>query len=189
MTKNTNFQLKAYRFTTEEYHQMGEAGILSEEMRVELINGVIVEMSPSKSPHAGVVKILGKILNKRLGEEYIISIQDPINIEPYSEPEPDLAVLVYRKDFYTKSHPTPKEVILVIEVADTSLEKDRQAKLPLYAEAGIAEVWIINLQDKQVEIYREPGNGAYIKSTICHKTEAVQHQLIGEIKVDAIILD
>ena len=189
MTKNTDYKLKTYRFTTEEYHQMGEAGILSEEKRVELINGEIVEMSPSKSPHAGVVKILGKILNKRLQEQYIISVQDPVKIEPYSEPEPGLAILLHREDFYWKSHPTPKEVLLVIEVADSSLDKDRLVKLPLYAEAGIPEVWIVNLQDKQLEVYKEPRDGKYLESIIYHKAEAVKHQLVGEISVDAIILE
>jgi Uma2 family endonuclease len=189
MTKNPDFTLKTYRFTTEEYHQMGEAGILSEDKRVELINGEIVEMSPSKSLHAGVVKFLSSILNKRLGAQYIISVQDPVKIEPYSEPEPDLAILVHREDFYRKSHPTPKEVILLIEVADTSLEKDRLVKLPLYAAADIPEVWIVNLQDKQLEVYTQPVEGAYLQSIIYQKADALQHSLIGELKIGTIILE
>ena len=189
MTKNTDYKLKTYRFTTEEYHQMGEAGILSEEKRVELINGEIVEMSPSKSPHAGVVNLLNKLLNNRLGEGYILTVQNPIHIEPYSEPEPDLAILHYRVDFYTKSHPIPEEIVILIEVADSSLEKDRLVKLPLYAEADIPEVWIVNMQDKQIEIYTEPGNGTYLQSVIYQRADTVQHQLIGEISIDAIILE
>jgi Uma2 family endonuclease len=189
MTRNTDFTLKTYRFTTEEYHQMGEAGILSEEKRVELINGEIVEMSPSKSPHAGVVNFLNKLLNDCLGEEYILTVQNPIHIEPYSEPEPDLAILRYRDDFYSKSHPTPEEIVMLIEVADTSLEKDRLVKLPLYAAAGISEVWIVNLQDKQLEVYTQAGEEGYLKSLIYNKEAVIQHPLVGEVAVNKIIIE
>ena len=189
MTKNTDYKLKTYRFTTEAYHQLGAAGILPEDKRVELINGEIIEMSPINSRHAGVVKLLSNILNRRLGNHYIISVQDPIHIEEYSEPEPDLAILSYRDDFYSKSHPEPKEVVILIEVADTSLEKDRLVKLPLYAAAEIQEVWIVNLPEQQVEIYTHPVNERYTQLITHQRTDTIEHQLAGTLKVEQIIIE
>ncbi|GJM33162.1 MAG: hypothetical protein DHS20C18_21630 [Saprospiraceae bacterium] len=129
-----------------------------------------------------------KLLSEILDNDVIISVQDPVELNQYSEPEPDLAILKYRDDLYTKSHPKPADVLLVIEVADTSLEKDRAIKLPLYAAAGIREVWIINLEEQQIEVSTEPGEKGYSNLHIYRKGEIVEHALIGELNVSEVLI-
>ncbi|MEM9919751.1 MAG: Uma2 family endonuclease [Bacteroidota bacterium] len=148
-------------FTVQEYHQLAEIGILKESDRVELLYGDIITMSPIKSAHAGMVNLLNRLLIRKLLDEAIVTCQNPIELDKYSQPEPDLAIVKVRADDYSSQHPGPEDVYLVIEVADSSLEKDRQVKGPLYAKAGIPEYWIINLSDRQIEIHREPKDGAY----------------------------
>jgi len=188
MTKETKIPLKKYHFTVEEYHRMGEAGIIAPGRRVELIRGEIIEMSPINSLHAGTVKLLNRLLSPLLGEDYIVSVQDPVELDRYSEPEPDLAILKYRKDLYTQSHPKPSDVLLIIEVADSSLEKDREIKLPLYAAAGIEEAWTINLQDQQIEVNTEPTAKGYSNKHIYRKGDIITHSLIGKLEVDRVLI-
>jgi len=149
------------RFTSAEYHAMAEAGILAEDERVELIAGEIVRMAPIGSRHAGGVKRLNRRLTRDLGERALISIQDPIAIGDNSEPQPDVAVLRPRPDDYTHSHPKPADVLLIIEVADSSLAYDRGVKIPLYAAAGILEVWLVCLDERLVEVHRDPAPAGY----------------------------
>jgi Uma2 family endonuclease len=155
--------------TVAEYQKMGEVGILTQDDRVELINGEIIKMSPFKSTHTSHVKRLNALLSRLVAGEMTISVQDPITIDPYSEPEPDIALLKPSKDFYAKRHPEPKDVYLVIEVADSTLEKDQTVKLELYAKAGIKEYWIVNLIEKQIEVYKNPKAGNYKQREIIHK--------------------
>ena len=150
-------------FTVDEYYRMAEVGLLSEDDRVELIEGEIVEMSPIGSMHAGTVSRSNAFLNRKLGDAVIVSVQNPIRISDFSEPEPDLALLKPRKDFYTKAHPTAEDVLVVIEVADTSLNYDRNVKLPLYARAGIPEAWLMVLPKDIIEVHSQPENGKYKK--------------------------
>lgn len=178
--------LSIHLFTVEEYHRMAEAGLF-EGQRVELIHGKIVDMSPSKSDHSGIVKRIHNLFRDILAKNHIISVQDPIHIDDRSEPEPDIAILQYREDYYTKSHPTPKETLLVIEVANSSLEKDQKVKLPLYAEAGIPEVWIVNLQDHQLEQYREPSEKDYTNIRILRTGDVVEQNVVGRIEVEQIL--
>lgn len=140
---------------------MAKAGILSENDRVELLNGEIVEMSPIGSRHASCVDRLNQRLSQAVGDAAIVRVQNPIRLSDHSEPEPDLALLVPRDDFYAQGHPEPDDVLLVVEVAETSAEFDRQVKLPLYAEAGIPEVWLIDLAESRVETYRDPSTSGY----------------------------
>lgn len=154
-------QISKRLLTVSEYHKMAEAGILTEDDRVELIHGEIIEMSPIGSLHSGYVKRINNLFNRLLEGHYIVSVQDPIYIDKFSEPEPDIAVLRYREDFYEKSHPRPEDVFLLIEVADTSLYYDRITKLKLYANAGIPEFWIINLEDAQIEVFKKPVQDGY----------------------------
>lgn len=149
------------RFTVDEYHRMGQAGILREDDRVELIDGEIVEMTPIGSPHAACVTRLSHLLIRALGERVIVSVQNPTSIPPHSEPQPDLMVLRPRADFYARAHPEPRDVLLVVEVADTSVSFDRGVKVPLYARAGITEVWLVDLTTDVVEVYRRPATGRY----------------------------
>jgi Uma2 family endonuclease len=133
-------ELKRRRFTVDEYRRMGEVGILDEDERVELIEGEIVEMSPIGRRHAGIVNRLNDLFTFRLRGRAIVAVQNPISLgSKYSEPQPDLTLLRPRADFYADSRPEPPDVLLVVEVMDTSVERDRQVKLPLYARAGVPE--------------------------------------------------
>jgi len=146
-------------FSVAEYHQMVDAGILTENDKIELINGEFITMSPIGSKHASCVKRLNTLLSNQLQDDAIISVQDPIQADEYSEPEPDLAVLKPRADFYADGHPQPSDVLIVIEVSDSTLGFDKEVKLPLYAKAGIPEAWVINLPENTVEIYTTPQTG------------------------------
>lgn len=167
---------------------MGETGIIAPGCRVELINGEIIEMSPIKSPHAGTVKLLNRLLGKLLGDDVVISVQDPVELGIYSEPEPDLAILKYREDLYIHSHPQPSDVLLIIEVADSSLEKDREIKLPLYAAAGIGETWIVNLRDQQIEVSTEPTSKGYSNNHIYRKGDTIEYGLIPVLAVSKVFI-
>lgn len=156
-----SLQIAKHWFTVAEYDRMGETGILTEDDRVELVEGEIIEMSPIGRRHAACVGRLTDLFGRLLAEKIIVWVQNPIVLNDYSEPQPDVTLLRRRNDFYERSLPTPDDVLLVIEVADTTIEYDRQIKVPLYARAGIAEVWIVNLVDEQIEIYAEPMNDAY----------------------------
>ncbi len=155
-------------FTVDEYYRMAEAGILSEADHVELIEGEVVEMSPIGSRHAACVRRLDALLNREAARLALVSVQSPIRLNEFSEPQPDVALLRPREDFYAEAHPTPADVLLVIEVADTSVEYDREVKLPLYAEAGIPQMLIVNISADLIESYAESVGGAY--------------QMIGQIR-------
>jgi len=142
---------------------MAEVGLLSKDSRVELIEGEIIEMSPIGSTHGGTVNRSSALLNRKLGDIAIVSVQNPIRLDDFSEPQPDIALLKPRKDFYSKSHPTPEDVLVVVEVTDTSVDYDRNVKLPLYARAGIPEVWLMVLARDVIEVHSQPKNGKYQK--------------------------
>ncbi len=164
LTEEDRVELIAARrrpFTVGEYYCMAEADILTEEDRVELIAGQIVAMSPIGSRHAACVKRLNLLMGKMVGDSMLIGVQDPIQLGAYSSPEPDLVLLRPRADFYADAHPAASDVLLAIEVADTSIDYDREVKLPLYAQAGLAEVWLIDLQKSRIEVYARPQGGAY----------------------------
>jgi Uma2 family endonuclease len=148
-------------FTVDDYHRMGEAGIFGEDDRVELIEGEIIEMSPIGSPHAARVKRLTRLLVRRLGTRAIVQVQDPVRLSQLSEPQPDLGVLKPRADFYAARHPEPADILLVVEVADSSRVFDREVKAPLYARSGIVELWVVDVIDEVVEVYRKPARGSY----------------------------
>ena len=156
-------QLEPRRFNVAEYYRMAEAGVLKPDDRVELIEGEIIKMSPIGSPHAACVARLARCFHNKSVEKPIVWVQNPVRLSDFSEPVPDVALLKPRKDFYAARHPMPKDVLLIIEVADTSLLKDRNIKVPLYARAGITEVWVVNLPKESVEIYSELQNGKYRK--------------------------
>jgi Uma2 family endonuclease len=148
------------KFTVEQYERMIEAGVFPPEYRAELINGEIIEMSPIGSRHAACVGRLTRILTRML-DEPIVWVQNPIRLGDHSEPEPDIAVLKPREDFYAGSLPTAADVLLVIEVSDSTLEYDRRIKVPLYARSGVPELWIVNLTDERIETYADAAGDAY----------------------------
>ena len=150
-----------HAFTVDEYHRMGEAGVFHEDDRVELLDGQIVEMTPIGHDHAGCVNALNGLLAQLAAGRAVVSVQNPIILGQHSEPQPDLALLAPRADAYRRAHPRPDEVLLVIEVADTSLVYDRDEKLPLYAKAGIPEAWLVDLPGRAVHTCRDPGSDGY----------------------------
>lgn len=153
-------QLTRRLFSVEEYHQMTRAGIFTEDDRVELIEGEIVEMTPIGSHHASCVARLTALFS-RIQRQSIVWVQNPVRLEEHSEPHPDLALLCPREDFYASAHPTPPDILLLVEVVDSSLEYDREIKVPLYARAEIPEVWLVDLTEARVLVYRQPAAQGY----------------------------
>ena len=165
-----------HRFSVDEYDEMIARGILDENDRVELIRGEIVDKMTIGDRHAACVKRLNSLFQALSPDRWIVSVQDPVAFED-SKPEPDLALLQPRGDFYADSTPRSSDILLVIEVADTSLDFDRDIKLPLYAEAGVSEYWIVNLTDSCVEVHRGPrSDGTYADSQTVAKDGTVSFQ-------------
>lgn len=153
--------VRRHRWTVDEYHRMGEAGLLANEDRVELVEGELVQMAPIGSEHAGAVGALTRLLVMAVGERAIVFVQNPLRLEQRSEPQPDFAVLRPRADEYHGALPTAQDVLLIVEVADSSLAYDRGLKLELYARHRIPEVWVMNLTSQEVEVFRAPQGAAY----------------------------
>ena len=153
--------VKRYRFTVDQYHRMGKAGIFHPECRVELVNGEIFEMSPIDPWHSGIVNWLTHRFITGLSGRAIVPVQNPTVVDRHSEPQPDLMLVAPREDFYRTAHPTPQDTLLVVEVANTSLGHDRRRKLPLYARTGVPEVWIVNRRADAVDVFREPSSDGY----------------------------
>lgn len=145
--------------TVHEYHRMGEVGILHEDDRVELIEGVLIQMAAIGTRHFNCVNALTRLLVLGVGDEAVVSVQNPVRLSEYGEPQPDLTLL--RPRDYEESLPGPDDVLLLIEVSDTTLSYDKNVKLPLYAHAGIREVWIVDLPNETVEIHSEPSASGY----------------------------
>jgi Uma2 family endonuclease len=156
-----SIQLIRHRFTVDAYHEMARAGAFAEGDRVELIEGDVVDMTPIGLRHAATVDLLTRWLVQGCGNRAVVRIQGPIRLSPQSEPLPDLAVLRPRDDFYRGSAAASNDVLLLVEVADTSLSYDRAVKLPLYARAGIREVWLVDLIRDRVEVCSDPGPDGY----------------------------
>ncbi|MFM6024496.1 MAG: Uma2 family endonuclease [Dolichospermum sp.] len=154
-------QIVRHQFTVKQFHQMAESGILSENERVELIRGEMIDMSPIGRRHAGCVNRLVNLLIQLLGKRIILAPQNPVELNETSEPQPDIALLKPRPDFYRNSHPQPEDIFLLIEVADTTVKYDREVKIPLYAEANIPEVWLVDVNQEIIEVYQNTLQGIY----------------------------
>ena len=173
-------EIARHSFTAEEFERMGEAGIFRQDARLELIEGEIFETSPIGSPHAACVDALALVCNELARRRFIVRVQSPIRLSDFSEPQPDVALLRWRDDFYRGAHPTPPDVLLVVEVADATAAADRTVKLPLYARAGIAEAWLVDITEAQVEIYSDPSAGAYGRAEVFGRgAEARSHTVEG----------
>jgi Uma2 family endonuclease len=150
------------RLDVDAYYRMAEVGILTDPHRVELIDGEIIDMPAIGSPHAATTNRLARIFARALRDEVaLVSVQSPLRLDAHNEPEPDLMILRPRADGYRERHPGAADVLLLIEVSESSLAYDRSVKLPLYAKFGIGEVWIVDLPGAAVEVYREPSEDAY----------------------------
>lgn len=152
---------KVRLWTVDEYHRMIETGILAEGDRVELLEGQIVEMNPQLPPHAATTQRAFRYLDRLLDEVAYVRMQLPITLKPKSEPEPDIAVVRIDPNEYGNCHPTPADIFLIIEVADSTLLNDRQQKALIYAKAGILDYWILDVNARQVYVFREPTQAGY----------------------------
>lgn len=179
------------RFTADEYHRMAQAGILCERDRVELIDGEIVVMSPIGNRHTASVSKANRALVTAAGDNAIVQPQGSVRLDTYYEPEPDLVLLRPRTDFYATRHRRPADVLLVIEVADSSLEYDRDVKAPIYASAGIPEYWLADLNANVVWRYCSPQEGTYRSVEALHRGQWLAPLLLPacEIAVDALLTE
>lgn len=167
------------RFTVHDYHRMGEAGILHEDDRVELIDGEIVEMAAIGTRHFACVNQLTRLLIRGAGDDAIVSVQNPVRLDEHNEPQPDLTVLRVRD--YRESLPWPEDVLLLIEVSDITLRYDRGVKLPLYARAGIREVWIVDLPGEEIERHTDPSGDVYRHTGRVRRRETLAPLMLPEL--------
>ena len=177
-------QLLRRKFTVEQFHKMAESGILNEDDRVELIRGEVIEMAAIGTKHASCVRRLNNSLSQKLGDKAIIDVQNLVGLDDSSEPQPDVVLLKPRQDFYASAHPQPKDVFLVIEVADSTIKYDREVKIPLYAEEGVIEVWLVDINLECVEVYREPANGVYKNMNKFSRGENLIIQAFDDVQIN-----
>lgn len=149
------------RFTVEQYERMAEAGVFGPNERVELLDGEVVEMAPIGPPHSSRVDRCNTYLWRTIGMPVILRVQNPLHLSDLSMPEPDVTVLRHRDDFYDTRHPTVADVLLLVEVGDTSARFDRTVKLPLYATASVVEVWLLDVKARTVSVCTDPRDGVY----------------------------
>ena len=182
-------KLLTRRFTVTQYHQMNAAGILTEDDRVELINGQILELSPIGTKHAACVDRLNSLLSSLLAKKVIVSVQNPVTLNNLSEPQPDIALLKPRDDFYESAHPQAQDIFLLIEVADSSFEYDRNIKIPLYAASGILEVWLVDILQQKIIVNCQPSEDSYSQITTFARGDILEILAFPgmTIKVDSIL--
>ena len=154
-------QLQRRLFTVKEYHLMSETGILSETDRVELIEGEIIQMAAIGTRHATAVRRLNRLFHRLPEDTVIVDVQNPVQLSERTEPQPDVVLLRFRGDDYETAHPVPSEVLLLVEVADSTVDNDRDVKIPIYARSHIPEVWLVNLVENCLEVYRQPTPNGY----------------------------
>jgi Uma2 family endonuclease len=182
-------QLKR-RFTISEYYQMAEVGILTPSDRVELINGEIISMSPIGKRHAACVDRIARLCFERFGESVIVRVQNPILLNNLSEPQPDIALLQPRTDFYASGHPQASDIFLIVEVADSSINYDQEVKIPLYSASGITEVWLVDLNQNILQVYQQPTATGYQMIQQFQRGEAITILAFPEIllKIEDILI-
>lgn len=159
--------------TLNEWRKLGEAGIFPPDCRVELINGEIFDMSPIGFNHAGHLKRINKVFTRLIPDDLVTSVQDPLQLGDLSEPEPDFMLLNPHVDYYSSRHPQANDVLLLIEVADTSLAFDQTQKLRLYALHAIPEYWLLNLNDNCLEVYRQPDGDTYAEKIVLRASSTI----------------
>jgi Uma2 family endonuclease len=173
-----------HRFSVQDYYRMAETGVLRPDARVELLDGKIIDMSPIGPFHGGVTDYLNEFFVAASIGRWRTRVQNSLRLDDHSEPQPDLVLAKPAGDFYRKRHPQPADVYLLIEVSDTTLETDKENKLPAYGRAGIPEVWIVNLNELTVEIYREPNFTGYTSKTILRPGDKAAPHAFPDVSVD-----
>jgi Uma2 family endonuclease len=177
--------LRRHRLTVDEYHRLPGAGVLAQDARVELIEGEVVDMAPMRSRHASVVARLMAALASQAATRALVWCQLPLHLGPQSEPEPDLMLLAPREDFYALAHPGPADVLLLVEVSDTTARFDREVKLPLYARHGIPEVWIVDLDNGLLRTCRNPQGELYTEVVETARPGLLSPQALPGLSIDA----
>ena len=177
------------KFTVDEYHRLIDWGFFAEDKKFELIWGEIIQMSPKRTPHSVCNSLLWKAIYNLIGDRAEIRVQEPIFILPNSEPEPDLVIAINKNDNYLSSHPTPADILLVVEISESTLKYDRETKLSLYAEAGIDDYWLFNLSDRHLEAYSQPfcdakGDFAYRSKQIVLADETINIPNFDNLTLD-----
>ncbi|MCD6680856.1 MAG: Uma2 family endonuclease [Burkholderiaceae bacterium] len=174
-----------FKLTVEQYHRMGEVGILGENDRIELIDGELMRMAPIGSLHAGLVSRLTRLLIERCAGRAVVSPQNSVILSDVTEPQPDLSLLRWRADDYMSAVPVAPGTRLVIEVADSSLRYDRNVKLRFYAESGVPEMWIIDARRQQLLVHGEPVDGSYRNSQALPAGEAAACNALPQVRIEA----
>lgn len=180
---NVGPQPMQLRFSVDEYYKMIELGLITDYEKAEIIEGELIKKMTIGDRHAFVVDFLTKFFIKNAPETVRVRVQNPLRMSDYNEPEPDI-VLADLTKYDGKRHPRPAEVILVVEVADASLKYDRNTKLPLYAAAGIPEIWIVNLQNDIVEVHQKPSLDIYQLTTVFKRGETVISSVMPDLRID-----
>lgn len=170
---------RRHKLTVTDYYHLADAGSLTDTDRVELIDGEIIDMSPIGSRHAGLVDRLNRGLHARIEDKAMVRVQGPVRLDEWSEPEPDIALLRPKDDFYMSGHPGAADVLLVIEVADASLAYDRDIKIPLYARHHIPEAWLVNIENQRLTVHRQPSPDGY--------REVIEPTPLAEISVSGVV--
>ena len=168
--------------SVEEYHRMGEVGLLGPEERIELIGGDLVTMAPIGGPHLHLVNVLAQLFSMQLGRSAVVSVQNPLSLPPDNEPQPDIVLL--RPECWGRAAvPAAADVLLVIEVADTTLARDREVKIPLYARHGIPQAWLFDVSSERAAIYRDPGAGGYRSVSAPGREARISPQLRPDLAI------
>ena len=176
-------------FTADEFVRMGEAGIFDPEARLELIEGEIIEMSALGNPHMGCVNRANALFSARLAGKVMVSPQNAVLLSRYTRPQPDIVLARPREDFYSTKTIAPEDTFLVIEVSDSTIRYDRNRKMPLYAKSGVPELWIENLQEGLILVYRDPGPETFATSLTFKRGESISIAAFPEIvfKVEELL--
>lgn len=174
---------KLHSFTVEEYHRMADAGIFTEDDRVELIEGEVVEMAAIGSRHAACVDTLNRRFVLGGGDRVVVRIQNPVTLGDLSEPEPDVVLATAKPGGYASAHPTVDEVLLIVEVSDSSLDFDDRVKLPLYARHGIGEVWRADLASETVAVHRDPAGESYRSVTTARRHDTLRPEALPDVEI------
>jgi Uma2 family endonuclease len=179
-------ELERRLFTVGEYHRLLEAGILTEDDRVELIAGEIVMMSPIGARHVARVNALTDLFDGGAAGRWVRSVQNPVRLSDLSEPEPDLAILRWRDDYYEEELATASDVLLIVEVADSNVATDRRLKIPLYGRSGVPEVWLVDLTTEVVEVHTEPSSDGYARKITSRRGDKITASTVADLTVAVV---